>query len=352
MSDQAPNHPSEGSKPESEPQTEHESEFEGFAAGTSHFYEDGNISLDVRGTIFKVHKSILALHSEVFRDMFSLTHVQPADGPDEPIHLDDDPKAFHILLDAIYKGAEFIRKANILQFMDAIKMTHKYQMSGLEACLQDYIMDIMLPCSAVDGAYGAKFHLYDTHPGLDVAVLRFGADALAPWAFYKVGVGLFSKINIGDTSTYGPPPIWFALDPEFAYSFFVLRQIVNDAFENWEKKISNFYTSVCLRMPSGSRSTTSNPKCARQVVKFGSGSPLYISGDQKRVDPVGEMAPRMKNLDTVLADQKDTFHSGWCFKCNTSIKEIASSVISDMYPQLVDCTARMDRMKLRDIPEM
>ncbi|KDN51086.1 hypothetical protein RSAG8_00715, partial [Rhizoctonia solani AG-8 WAC10335] len=198
MSDPIAIHPLDGSKSEAEPQTEREPGSEVFE--TSHFYDDGNITFDIRGTMFKVHKSILALYSEVFKDMFGLTHVQPAEGQDEPIRLDDDPKAFHAALDAIYNGTEFIRKADITQLMDAITITRKYQMSRLEGCLQDYIMNSMLPCSIADGVSGAGFHLYDKHPGLAVTVLRFGSDELAPWAFYRVGVELFSKISIDDTS--------------------------------------------------------------------------------------------------------------------------------------------------------
>jgi hypothetical protein len=36
--------------------------------------------------------------------MFSLSYIQPAKGQDEPVTLDDDPKAFDTVLCAIYKG--------------------------------------------------------------------------------------------------------------------------------------------------------------------------------------------------------------------------------------------------------
>ncbi|CCO26372.1 hypothetical protein BN14_00395 [Rhizoctonia solani AG-1 IB] len=180
---------------------------------------------DIRGTMFKVHKSILALYSEVFKDMFSLSYIQPAKGQDEPVTLDDDPKAFDTVLCAIYKGIEFIRTADVIQLMDAIKITHKYQMTQLEGYLQDHVIKTVLPASITDGVHDSGFCHYDEHPGLAMTVLRFGADDLTPWAFYSVGVRFFSKIKVGDTSTYGPPPIWFAFDPDFAYSFFVLRQL-------------------------------------------------------------------------------------------------------------------------------
>lgn len=67
---------------------------------TSHIYDDGNIQLDVRGLLFKVHKSILAMHSETFQDMFSLPQVHPY----ETVPLDDSPQAFDNLMNAAYKG--------------------------------------------------------------------------------------------------------------------------------------------------------------------------------------------------------------------------------------------------------
>jgi hypothetical protein len=233
--------------------------------------------------------------------------------------------------------------------MDAIKITHKYQMTQLEGYLQDHVIKTVLPASITDGVHDSGFCHYDEHPGLAMTVLRFGADDLTPWAFYSVGVRFFSKIKVGDTSTYGPPPIWFAFDPDFAYSFFVLRQVISDAFENWERRINDFYTTSC---PRSTNSKSATNRCARQTGRFDQSSPLYISSDRKKVDPVREMAPKIKRLNKVLVDQKDVFHSGWCSKCNNALKEVASGVLGVMYPHLVECVARMDRMKLRDVPDI
>ncbi|CEL59665.1 hypothetical protein RSOLAG1IB_03598 [Rhizoctonia solani AG-1 IB] len=96
--------PESESEPQSDSKLGPEPESKQEAFQTSHFYDDGNIMFDIRGTMFKVHKSILALYSEVFKDMFSLSYIQPAKGQDEPVTLDDDPKAFDTVLCAIYKG--------------------------------------------------------------------------------------------------------------------------------------------------------------------------------------------------------------------------------------------------------
>ncbi|KAJ1308770.1 hypothetical protein OPQ81_004460 [Rhizoctonia solani] len=212
MSDHPSEHPSQASKSEIESQSKPESE----VFRTSHSYNDGNITLDIRGTKFKLHKSILTLHSEAFKDMFGLPEVHPVESQDTPVSLDDDPKAFDAALNAIYKGVEFIRGANIIQLMDAITITHKYQMNRLEGYLQDHITERILPSSAPDGVNGFGFDHYDEHPGLATAVLRLGAERAR-----SMGV--------------------------LHYSFLVLRQIVHNAFEDWDKRISDFYASSCSR---------------------------------------------------------------------------------------------------------
>ena len=51
---------------------------EGLNRHTEFWYSDGSIILAVEDTAFRVHQSILAKHSDVFADMFTLP--LPADG--------------------------------------------------------------------------------------------------------------------------------------------------------------------------------------------------------------------------------------------------------------------------------
>lgn len=41
------------------------------------WFDDGNVVVQAEQTLFKVHKSILALHSTVFKDMFSIPQPPP-----------------------------------------------------------------------------------------------------------------------------------------------------------------------------------------------------------------------------------------------------------------------------------
>ena len=84
-----------------------------------HFYDDGNIVLRAQGKIarnpgdeeelrtvlYRVHKSLLTIHSPIFRDMFSASSPSAGDDTYDGVPVVDMPdKAYDIqlLLDSIY----------------------------------------------------------------------------------------------------------------------------------------------------------------------------------------------------------------------------------------------------------
>lgn len=71
-----------------------------------HFYfEDGSIVLDVKRTLFRVHQSVLARQSDVFRSMFSLKQPDSAptiDGCPSVELVGDCPKDVEEVLGALY----------------------------------------------------------------------------------------------------------------------------------------------------------------------------------------------------------------------------------------------------------
>ena len=76
-------------------------------ASTRHptfWFDDGSIIICVQDTAFKVHRSQLARHSEIFADLFSLP--QPPDSPNLEgcpiVHLPDRKSDFVDLLKALY----------------------------------------------------------------------------------------------------------------------------------------------------------------------------------------------------------------------------------------------------------
>ena len=73
------------------------------------WYEDGNIILTARDVEFRVFKGILADHSPVFRDMFSLPQPPSADTSVPTVKLEDSPEDLRHVLRAVMPGSASIR---------------------------------------------------------------------------------------------------------------------------------------------------------------------------------------------------------------------------------------------------
>ena len=73
------------------------------------WYEDGNIILTARDVEFRVFKGILADHSPVFRDMFSLPQPPSADTSVPTVKLEDSPEDLRHVLRAVMPRSASIR---------------------------------------------------------------------------------------------------------------------------------------------------------------------------------------------------------------------------------------------------
>ncbi|KAI0742459.1 hypothetical protein C8Q80DRAFT_1188509 [Daedaleopsis nitida] len=118
--------------------------------GTSEFWaDDGNVVLVVRNVWFRVHKSVLAYHSPVIADMFSLP--QPADAATSAaprdcsvVHLDDSPEDLRHFLCAILPR----KKSNLVGSKDKpnfgtvsayARLGHTYQIEHLVAQTVEFL---------------------------------------------------------------------------------------------------------------------------------------------------------------------------------------------------------------------
>ena len=77
-----------------------------WAPDERYYFSDGNIVILAETTLFRVHRSVLAMYSEVFKDMFTLP--QPATGTKIDgfplVRLPDTKDQVGGMLETIYEG--------------------------------------------------------------------------------------------------------------------------------------------------------------------------------------------------------------------------------------------------------
>ncbi|KZV65194.1 hypothetical protein PENSPDRAFT_668563 [Peniophora sp. CONT] len=89
------------------------------------WFGDGNVILRCAQTDYRVHQSLLAAHSEVFRDMFAV--ATPGDRADDDVpvvHLSDDPDGLAVLLLFLFFHEEDFN--NIGWVLDLLEIASKY----------------------------------------------------------------------------------------------------------------------------------------------------------------------------------------------------------------------------------
>lgn len=238
--------------------------------------------------------------------------------------------------------SEFLREAPVHQCLEVIELTRKYHMHDIEGHLQKHILT-RLPSSAEDALHAPEaFELYRTEPSLARNVLRFGAEKLRPWAFYSMAIPIISAIKLGDNSTYDPPATFLDFDGTFTYSLLVLLKLLHHTLAKWDEQISDFYVSGC---PQANRNGSTGPHCSRHGRRFDHKSPLYIS--LRHLSGIlGLLGSRIRNLNDSMQDQDDADHGRWCNKCKYSLKKIATDILLELYPGLVECAARLDYSRL------
>ncbi|EPT05746.1 hypothetical protein FOMPIDRAFT_31857, partial [Fomitopsis schrenkii] len=99
------------------------------------WFSDGNIDIVAEGTSFRVHRGILSVHSELFRDMLSMP--QPG-GPESVscpvIEVSDSSSDMRHLLLAIYNCHPYF-EAHVQPKFGVVcsiaRLAHKYQVRGV-----------------------------------------------------------------------------------------------------------------------------------------------------------------------------------------------------------------------------
>ncbi|KZT66660.1 hypothetical protein DAEQUDRAFT_767874 [Daedalea quercina L-15889] len=101
------------------------------------WFEDGNVVIVAGDVAFKVHRGVLSLHSEVFRDMFTI----PPPPDDETldgchvVRVSDLASHIRRLLLVLYKGRTFLMSDEQTPFSTVktlLRLAHKYQIPDLK----------------------------------------------------------------------------------------------------------------------------------------------------------------------------------------------------------------------------
>ncbi|KAI1786587.1 hypothetical protein LXA43DRAFT_952359 [Ganoderma leucocontextum] len=130
------------------------------------WFEDGNIVVITQNTAFRFHKSVLSLHSPVFRDLFLVPQPSPAGG-EEPVEtldgcpvvrVSDTSYDFRELLRAIYGGVSHLHpdKAVTFAVLAALaRLSHKYQL--------DELLEAVVP--RLKGTFTTELEMWDKSRG-------------------------------------------------------------------------------------------------------------------------------------------------------------------------------------------
>ncbi|KAF6749416.1 hypothetical protein DFP72DRAFT_818896 [Ephemerocybe angulata] len=150
------------------------------------WFDDGNIILQAESIIFRVHRSVLALHSPVLRDMFLLARPDMDIEPDfgcPLVRMEGDlGSEWEELLTLIYHGFSKTRPGDTLSFIQIsamLRLGHKYSFRSYRAEALERFLDAFGPdwdtiMVTDDGTIDTeRMHMDDSHSWSDVVNLAY-----------------------------------------------------------------------------------------------------------------------------------------------------------------------------------
>lgn len=212
-------------------------------------------------------------------------------------------------------------------------------MADLEDTLRRHIAE-KLPISASDALYAPeRFQHYYDDPSLARIVMHTTEDkasSVLPWALYSS----FTHVINGSIDPQNEK--MFKAQPEligfefitFSYPMMLVSQVVARAFAQWNHQIDKFYVGGCTRITTIAEGT----QCSRSSSRLDSQDPLYLSPDDRQVDAVKSMAPRIREFITQMSISGGPY-DGWCVSCANTLKRTMENIVLDIYPGLVGCIA-------------
>ncbi|KAH9833970.1 uncharacterized protein C8Q71DRAFT_154717 [Rhodofomes roseus] len=142
------------------------------------WFPDGNVVLEAQGRAFRVYQGLLAHHSEIFRDLFTVPQPTTTEMYEEcPIvHLTDQPEDLRQLLRVIYHGNRYYPADEQLEFAIVaalVRMSHKYAIEHI----RDSYLSRMKSCFCEDLDDFRKFRSQSGSPSMKLCVTA--TDAIA-----------------------------------------------------------------------------------------------------------------------------------------------------------------------------
>ncbi|KAF8064857.1 hypothetical protein FPV67DRAFT_158026 [Lyophyllum atratum] len=163
---------------------------------TEFWFSDGSIIVIVENTAFRIHKSILSRHSDVFSDLFTVP--QPQTGSEkidgvEAVRLTDDLSGFTDVIRALYEPFHFDKLASntdlamLIEFVSGIlRISTKYNILCLrEKCIAVLKTKFPSSLSACDKLLSSGYKYIASTIVRAIPLAReTNVPEILPWAFY------------------------------------------------------------------------------------------------------------------------------------------------------------------------
>ncbi|CAE7097579.1 unnamed protein product [Rhizoctonia solani] len=164
-----------------------------------HFYDTGNVLLEVNHVLFRIHQETLCQHSEVFKDMFGLALAGDMDQlgdkyNDRKVTLHEDPEGFATFLDILYE-VPGVDLTYIRQCVQLALLAHKYEVPHIMERCRSHLAT-SLPAGATARDFWIAAEVYEDAsiiPSLLRAARLIDVPEIMPWAMYELSVRFESK---------------------------------------------------------------------------------------------------------------------------------------------------------------
>ncbi|QRV73069.1 The BTB (BR-C, ttk and bab)/POZ (Pox virus and Zinc finger) domain [Ceratobasidium sp. AG-Ba] len=208
----------------------------------THYYEDGNILIEIHETVFLIHQGKLCEYSSVFRDMFDIPEnrinlISPEDI--KRIELHDDLVVFTVLLDVIYQRVE-VAHIDVKEQVQLALLANKYGMDTIQSECQSYLISL-LPNSITSRDFHLA-HSYEDDPSISPLVIRAGEllhmPEVLPWAVYFYAIQ--SKALLEPLSEEN-----VVFRDSRVLQLAEIRTINGQAIEYWNRSFKRFIRGYC-----------------------------------------------------------------------------------------------------------